>query len=372
MMSRQPSRRALPVVGAVLLGLASACAGPQKPAIAPPPPPVAAPPVAPPRAPQESLRDYIPERAVAALVLRRHALAPLRALLDQDPALHKELSGYLRQSLGVDLTELAGAVAFLTSVEGSPRGALVLRLPSGGALKRPADSEAGAPLPPHLDVPLLRLSGEVVAASLPGALLLGTADAVREAIAVHKRLATPLSAATPLGALLSGDPQLVDLEVAVTQGALRDPGLQEGLARFGVRGGSLTYQQVGGARLRLAASGDPDKLTLAKGLLMIGIEAGLKELESKKEAAKLGSDVAKAAGLISVYHMTRRLAQELEPRLVGDQLVVQYQVPETMRGGFLSYLGVMSAVAIPAFEKYLARSKAAAAGPPPAPPKRGL
>lgn len=375
MISRLTPRRALPLVGAALLGLASACAGPQKPVVqspsAPPPAALAVPAAPPLPPPQESLRELIPERAVLAGVVRKHALAPLRELFTQDPTLQQELSAYLRQSMGVDLTELSGLVFFSTSLSEPPRGAVILRLQGAETARLPLLSGSGSPepLPPHLGVPLLRLDGETVAAALPGALLLGSADAVREAIAVHKRLAGALSPASPLGGLLSGDPRVTDIEVAVAARGVGDAAVQAGLARFGASGVVLTYENVGSGRLTLTVHGERDKLTLAKGLLMTVVESTLREMEGKKEVAKQGSDIARAAGMIVGFHYGRRLIQELEPRIEGDRLVMQYNLPAALRGGFLPYLGVLSAVAIPSFMKYIERSKALSV---PIPQKRGL
>ena len=94
------------------------------------------------------------------------------------------------------------------------------------------------------------------------------------------------------------------------------------------------------------------------------VDAGIKEAEGKKEAAKQSGDVARATGAIVGYHYARRLADELTPRIEGDRLLVTYRLPPQLRGGLIPAAGILAAIAIPSFQKYIEKSRAAPAKRP--------
>src|SRR5689334_20374045 len=83
---------------------------------------------------QESLLDLVPDKALGALVLRADALKLVRQQLEDDPAMKKELSEYLVQREGIDLSAVTALVAFVTAPDGRD-GAALLRMPVSGTPK---------------------------------------------------------------------------------------------------------------------------------------------------------------------------------------------------------------------------------------------
>src|SRR5579883_1956920 len=129
---------------------------------------------------QESLLEYVPATAVAAVVVRRGALAPLREWLDGDESLRNDLGRYFDQYIGADFSRVEGLVAFSTHLSPNPTGALFVRLPAGavpGELKRPKAGDIAG-------VTLYRVGTGARAAVLPNGIWLGDESEVRAAIAV--------------------------------------------------------------------------------------------------------------------------------------------------------------------------------------------
>lgn len=316
----------------------------------------------------ESLRNFVPDKAVLALVLRKGAFTSLLQLLEEEPAMKGELSEYLKRALGADLTRIQGVMAFSTNLGPAPTFAALFRVPGTRSLKLP---RAGA----HAGVPLYRLDKDVVAAALPQGLVLGAEREVKMEIAVLLGKAPALRPNSPLGTLLGGDPQSVDLEVGAAVAGMADPQLQATAERFGVRLASLVYDSRESAdssgQVTLTLSGDAARMALAREVLRQVMKSALLELEKKKDEAKKGTDIAMAAGQIAGYHYAQRLARELEPRLENDQLLVRYRIPRLAGGSLLvGVVGVLAAVAIPAFTSYVRKAKAAE--PALAPPAHGF
>jgi type IV pilus assembly protein PilA len=74
--------------------------------------------------------------------------------------------------------------------------------------------------------------------------------------------------------------------------------------------------------------------------------------------AAQGNDVL--AGVVSIvsFYQARELIAELDPQFDGAGLVSRYGLPEVdLTAGLVAYAGVMAAIAIPAFIKYIRKSK---------------
>ncbi|HEY3356304.1 MAG TPA: hypothetical protein VGQ83_23835, partial [Polyangia bacterium] len=176
------------LVGSLLvtLAVAAGCGGCPTPAaatpaaLAAPPAPAPAAPAAPRLAPQEPLTEHVPQHAAAVLIVRRGALALPLALLASDAAMRRELGGYLTRELGVDLTQVEGAVAYSTNLA-ARGGAVFLRMREAGPLRGRATGS-------YQGVPLIEVAPMVVAAAVPGGVVVGTPTEVATAIDLaHKR-----------------------------------------------------------------------------------------------------------------------------------------------------------------------------------------
>jgi hypothetical protein len=275
-----------------------------------------------------------------------------RAMLDQRPEMRADVSSFLKRSIGVDLTRIEGGMLFFTDLGKKPLGAGILLLPSPGNLKKP-------PVSRHLGVGLVKVDKDLFAAVVPEGLLFGDEPLIKLMIETARGKRPGLSARSQLAAVL--DPGLgdADLVVAVAPQGMADKDSREMGERFGIRSGVLTLSP--GGLLLLTLSGDAAKLDQARVLYQGVTAVAVANLKSKRDAAQTREDF-EALGDIMAYHGAQQFLKEVEPHMEGDKLVSRYQLPKfTDSNGFVSMVGVMAAVAIPAFTKYFEKSKAAAA-----------
>jgi len=303
---------------------------------------------APARAAQESLVELIPARARAAAIVRKGAIGPLRDFLASDAEMMRELEPYLERSLGIDLTRLEGLAVFTTDVaKVDGHLGILLRIPAGGsALKLPAAGDAGG-------TPMYKVDRDVVCARTRAGLVLGSEGEVRAVVAVERGREPALPRDAGLGRLLATDAADVDFVVAVGPGALPPD------KTMGVEDGLLVYRHGGTAELAL--HGDPTQLKALSAIILGGVQMGLSQLQQEKDKSTATNDPWKGAAAIIAYHQAKRLAAELEPKVEGNALKMRYRVPDTAQLGgsslTLAVVGGMAAIAIPAFTKYVRRSK---------------
>ena len=250
---------------------------------------------------QESLVSYVPASASAALVVRARALSLLRNYFAENPELQKELSEHFANTLGIDLTRIEGVVVSLTSID-PPSGALLLRISSPtGPLKL---KELGM----LSDVPIYRL-GEYFAARVPAGVIVGTQPGVLEQIELAQGKRKPLDPDAPLARAL-GDASTIDTALAV-EGS-RVP-------QIGIERGSLTLGDDG--RIALTLTGDSSKLQTLRGFFALGTQKMLSELEAERARATARPDPFAGAVAIASYYGAKKMVREIEPKLVGNQLV---------------------------------------------------
>jgi type IV pilus assembly protein PilA len=235
-----------------------------------------------------------------------------------------------------------------------PSFALLLRIP--GQAGRLTGQHAGR----YRGVQLVKVfaapgtGGMVVAAALPEGVVLGSVDGVESAIDLSKRKTAALDPKAALGDALELDGKAVDALIALNASAL--PQMAPTAQRFGVGVAAMTLDRKGGLVLRV--TGDPDKLQMALGFIRASLSAALSGLEQKMNKAIQGNDVP--AGVVSIvsFYQARELIAELDPKFDGAGLVSRYGLPEVdLSAGLVAYAGVLAAVAIPAFIKYIRRSK---------------
>ena len=80
------------------------------------------------------------------------------------------------------------------------------------------------------------------------------------------------------------------------------------------------------------------------------------EAQLAKAEVEAGDDVVRGVGAIVAVHKARQLLSEIEPRLEGDVLVADYGFGESTMEPTAA-MGMMAAVGIPAFIRYIRRSK---------------
>jgi type IV pilus assembly protein PilA len=360
MRASQISRYLLVVVAvgvAVAVGSAALCgcgAAPQRAPAAPvkPPEPCPSPAAAPaPKAaPQESLLERVPASAVAAVILRRGALGVPRGIFAGAPAMKRELSEYLTREVGLDPTEVDGLVAWSSNVA-ARSGALFVRL-------RHAATPKGKRAGQHRGVDLVEVAPMVVAAALDGGLVVGSPTEVATAIDLGRGQLERVGTASALGFMLAADAPDVDIVAGAHLPGVVDPTSAGMVQAAGLRTALLTFTR--GGLITARVHGDRERLGAVREMYKAGIGLVLAGLERSKDQALGKHDVSAAVGASVGYHQAKKLAEELEPRVDGSSLVSQYRLPQLAASElYLFYGGMAAAIAIPAFVKYVRRSKEA-------------
>ena len=301
-----------------------------------------------PLGPQDSLVELLPARAAVAVVIRKHAISPLRDLVFSDAEMMRELGPYLDRTLGLDVTRVDGAVLFTLGVtDSNPHVAIVAHVPSSStaALKLPVAGDAGG-------TPLYRIGKDQFCARTKAGIAFGYEAEVRVAVAVDRGTEPALTKDSALGRQLSGEMQDVDLVMAVAPGALPPD------KSMGVRDATLALHHAG--LVELVLHGEPATLNMLKGLAGLGLQSALQGLQQSRDNEVAAGDPAKGAVAIYTYYAGKKLLAELDPKIEGDALKVRYKLPDVQSLGspamFAAMAGVGAAVGIPALEKYKQKS----------------
>ena len=196
----------------------------------------------------------------------------------------------------------------------------------------------------------LHAFGKATAALLPGVgVLVGSETAVRDGVGA---LQHPSGRATGLPAF---DPN-AGAQIVAVAAAIGDPQVSAAAQQFGAQSASLVLRNDG--RWRLEIAGDATRLQSLLRLAESVANGALERLRQQKDQQAQRDDVVAGVSAIAGYYQIRQLWQELHPKLVGDRLVSEYQMPDVKTSGFLlPMIGIAAAVAIPAFLKYVRRSK---------------
>jgi hypothetical protein len=307
--------------------------------------------------PQPSLLDQVPDASLAAGVVRPAALELFRQAFRQSPDMQKDVGAYLARRIGVDLTRVDGVAFWSTQLAPQPTVGAFLKLADGGThpLKgNKVGSFDGADL--------VSFGKGTVAASVAGGLVVGDEQEVRVGIAVSHKHAPGLGPQSPLAALTK-DAAGADLAAGLAASAVKDAQVQAMAGQYGIKTVSLVMRPDG--LILLTAAGDGAKLKTAQQMLAGVMNVILAQAKMKKDQAMNDDkvDFAEGLGAVSGYHTLVSFWNEFNPKIEGDKLVGRYQLPQLKSGPalFMAMMGVGAAVAIPAFTKYVKRSKAAEA-----------
>jgi len=260
--------------------------------------------------------------------------------------LDKELRAYLARYVGVDVSQVQYAVGF---VAGPPPMAAVLVKAIGGTLKLPGatDHEGGKLWIVDPDADLgLAMKGELVVFGKTAAVrgVLDTLAGKRKSVIVDNK---------PLVAWLHE----------------QSPGAAIGLAAVAPKGLPLPQEIAGLQRLaislgrtgiRAVLEGEDAAITTLQKLADQGIAMAMAEVTRAHDAAIAG-DLPPPEGAFAIIGAAyaKSYADKLKPRREGNRLTASLDLglggPETL--AVVAGLGVMSAVAVPAFMSYMKKSK---------------
>jgi type IV pilus assembly protein PilA len=268
-----------------------------------------------------------------------------------DPALAKKLQTALiehsQNHLGINASGVRSIVIFADGA-GEPSGAAIFS-PVEGTLEGEERTED------NVRYVLIRPDGSVVATQTGTMLIVGTRDAVKAALASAKGGDSLAKSDTAFAK--SAKDQVPNSYFSVTADAtklpLPDLPMTKGLSHAGAR--------FSGDGLHLALHGDNETLellsTMAKGSLQVATNLAKDNMEKSQDDFFEGT-----AGIMG-YYMTKNFGTILDPTIKGDVMTLDF--PFEASGSapmiFVAVTGVLAAVAIPAFMKYIKKSKASEA-----------
>jgi hypothetical protein len=295
--------------------------------------------------------DGVPGGALVAGALKPNALELVRSYMNQSQEMHEDLSVFFVKRLGVDFTRIDGLAFWSTQLGKQARFALLVRLSQPpGALK---GTRSGS----FEGVELVQVAKDVVAAVVPGGVLYGEEAEVRVGIQAAHRSVPPLGPQSPLGPLLT-QANGADVIAGIAVSAIPDPQVQQTALQYGLSLVTFAFRSDG--KIVLEASGDGAKLQNALGMLDALMKLGLGQLKMQHDQA-LAADsgnVMEQMMQVVTYDSTAAFWREFAPRMEGGKLVSRYQMPQLKTSSMVvPMIGVAAAVAIPAFTKYLKRSK---------------
>ncbi len=264
------------------------------------------------------------------------ALVPMSE--KQRAELEKELQGFLDRRLGLDVRGARSIVAF---ARGNESYAVLI----GGVRGK---LKGGPRLAIDPELPVVVAQKEPIVA-------IGTPDAVDAALATLDSGNSLAKAAPEFAKWIASE--LGDAPVGAALRVDRaEPLLGKGVPK-GIANAAATVTRSG---IRFSMSGDHDILSALASQLNIAKKAGLKELaDARAQGTADEAPTFAGAGTIIAYHMAVNLFDKIDPKVEGDRFTID--VPGEFTAGtplVVGAIGVMAAVAIPAFMKYIKRSKA--------------
>lgn len=301
-------------------------------------------PAAPVHAPAAPPLAGIPADAVAAgwivLPATLGDLAATGLSPEERDALRAELQDALSDGARLDLRDVRSLAWFARIGPSGPYGAVLVRSTAGGV-----DFDPGP----------RRIDDGVVATRRGDTLVIGHPTAVDAALRALAGDEPGLSAGAPLGALLA---RAADAPVAV---AVAGAPIQPMLAQAGLPPIDSLLVRADRDRLRWEIAAPADVLAQLEDEVGAAWDEVLAEAEQDLARGK-SENGAIAFLAIALSHQYRHLHATTRPRVEGGRLVSDVPVPgiETP-STWMIVAGAAAAVAVPAFMKYIKKSKAAEA-----------
>lgn len=255
----------------------------------------------------------------------------------QSAALDTAMRAHMQEHLGLDVRGVQSILVF-----GTPEGGAAVISPVEGSIKGAEDQDG-------LAMVVVDASEDVVAALHEKTLLVG------------RRISVLASAATLQGESPAFAGEFADfaqkqlpasyLAAAADLGKLPIP---QSPFTQGLRYGGLKVDTSG---IHLTTSGDPATLAMLKTQMESFVQLRLSALKHEMESSS--SDFAVGAAAIFAYYNSQGLASAIEPVVDGNTLYLDFDM---FGGGVNSTMvvagvGILAAVAIPAFMKYMKKSK---------------
>lgn len=264
---------------------------------------------------------------------------------DAHVAFDKELTEFVTQRLGLDVSGVATVVGFAMAGEG-PQVAVIL--PGVKGELRGASDEDGI---------AYRALPDGIAALVGETAVVGQGTAVRAAVAVLQGKADGFGKANPEvmaellaetdGAFVGGMVLPGELPLPEPKALAKQYGIERVFVQFGKRG------------LYAVAKGEAKGLEQVANLAAAGLDAASRQLDVMHGVAS-DAEAPFEAGLTAIlqYHLGTAGIAAARPVLEGNALKVEIPISMAEVPGIVAVVGMLAAIAIPAFMKYIKRSKA--------------
>lgn len=266
-----------------------------------------------------------------------------------DLALEEEIKPVLLDRLGFHIHEVRRLTGFASI--GSRALAVVLDATWEGTPKGDGDDYEG--------VTIYRAASKLYYAVVEERLVLGTKHGIRAVVDTAKGKAESLAKSQGLPA--KRHRELAEAAgaapIVVTLDLSKAPETEMKVATGGnlLEGVAVTLSEAG--QWRLIGQGEPEALDSMKRYYEDMIASGLGVLEAQKEQAKKGADTLEAVMAILSTQGIKDLREKLVLERSGRHLEVRLEIEGA--GAMMPMLGVMAAVAIPSFMRYMDRAKEA-------------
>lgn len=260
---------------------------------------------------------------------------------EQAAALNTAMRAHVQEHLGLDVRGVQSILVF-----GNKAGGAAVIRPVEGTLKGAEDQDG-------LAMVVVDANEDVVAALHKKTLLVGRRASVLASAAT-------LQGESPAFAGDFADFAQTQLPSSYVAAAADLSQLPIPLTPFtqGLRYGGLKIDNGG---IHVTTSGEPATLAMLKTQMESFVDLGLSTLKTEMESSR--SEFARGAGAILAYYNAESLASALEPVVAGNTLRIDFDM---LGGGanttmIVAGVGILAAVAIPAFMKYMKKSKTAEA-----------
>jgi hypothetical protein len=262
-------------------------------------------------------------------------------------ALRDELAAFLVDEIGIDLLAVTSATAFLVPIgDDDAAAAVIVPAVQGAPRHKPAYTTHGTPV--------VVVDDDLHVAVRDQLLLVGNKRGVELAVAVLAGRERPLEPQSTVAQLLVAEGEGAVFAVAADLSKL--PPLPPDLASFGVRAGMLVWNRAGP---RLILRGQADGLDQLVKLVRAQIDSLLALADVNRRTMKMSGKVAEAIAGILGAHQAHHLARSIAFERTGDRLAISVPFRTEQPGYAVAVIGVLAALAIPAFDKYIERHDAA-------------
>jgi hypothetical protein len=253
--------------------------------------------------------------------------------------LEADLRSLLEKRVGIDPFALEGLVGFGMVDGGQPAVAVMSRGIKGDVT---GSSKEGR-----------QLDRDLWLAQRGSTVFLGMSSAVKAALAVHDGGRGLLATNKEFAALWDAETTGANLAGLVNVAAIPKAGVEAG--RFGLEKISMRADAGG---IRLIGHGDGTKLGVLAGLIDAGIGQATAQMTKARALAQDPEAPLEAAlGGIVGYHMGMSSIAMMKPKLAGNKLTIEAPIPALGSYTGIVTIGVLTAVAIPAYMDYMNRSR---------------